>query len=44
MEVDGQLHAPAALTPGKKSLVTIVSEASWFKSEMGLGKDHQNEI
>jgi hypothetical protein len=29
MEVSGQFHAPAALPPGKKPLVSIVKEAGW---------------
>jgi hypothetical protein len=29
MEVSGQLHAPAALSPGKESLVPIIWEARW---------------
>jgi hypothetical protein len=29
MEVSGQLHAPAALPPGKETLVHIVQEAEW---------------
>jgi len=29
MEVSGQLHAPAALSPGKEPLVSIVQEAGW---------------
>jgi hypothetical protein len=29
MEVSGQLHAPAALPPGKKPLVPIGQEAGW---------------
>jgi hypothetical protein len=29
MEVSGQLHAPAALPPGKNSLVPIGQEAGW---------------
>jgi hypothetical protein len=29
MEVSGQLHAPAALSPGKEPLVPIVQEAGW---------------
>jgi hypothetical protein len=29
MEVSGQLHAPAALPPGKEPLVSIGYEAGW---------------
>jgi hypothetical protein len=29
MEVSGQLHAPAALLPGKEPLVSIRQEAGW---------------
>jgi len=29
MEVNGQLHAPAALPPGKEPLVPIEEEAGW---------------
>jgi hypothetical protein len=29
MEVSGQLHVPAALSPGKQSLVPIAEEAGW---------------
>jgi hypothetical protein len=29
MEVSGQLHAPAALPPGKEPLVSIGQEAGW---------------
>jgi hypothetical protein len=29
MEVSGQLHAPAALPPGKEPLVTTRQEAGW---------------
>jgi len=29
MEVSGQLHAPAALPPGKEPLVPIGYEAGW---------------
>jgi hypothetical protein len=29
MEVSGQLHAPAALPPGKEPLVTIGYDAGW---------------
>jgi hypothetical protein len=29
MEVSGQLHAPAALPPGKELLVPIGKEAGW---------------
>jgi hypothetical protein len=29
MEVNGQLHAPAALPPGKEALVPIGQEAGW---------------
>jgi hypothetical protein len=29
MEVNGQLHAPSALLPGKEPLVSIGQEAGW---------------
>jgi len=29
MEVSGQLHAPAALPPGKEPLVPVEYEAGW---------------
>jgi hypothetical protein len=29
MEVSGQLHAPAALSPGKQFAAPIVKEAGW---------------
>jgi hypothetical protein len=29
MEVSGQLHAPAALPPGKEPLISIGWEAEW---------------
>jgi hypothetical protein len=29
MEVSGQLHVLAALTPGKEALISIGSEAGW---------------
>jgi hypothetical protein len=29
MEVSGQIHAPAALPPGKEPLVTTGKEAGW---------------
>jgi hypothetical protein len=41
MEMSGQLHAPAALTPGKEYLVAIVQEAGWAPEQFlkrGLGE------
>jgi hypothetical protein len=34
MEVNGQLHAPAALHPGKQPLVTTELEAGWAPEQV----------
>jgi hypothetical protein len=41
MEVSGQLHAPAALPPGKKPPVPTEQEAGWPQGRAGrCGKIH----
>jgi len=42
MEVSGQLHAPAALTPGKETLVPIGYETGWVPSRSGRGGEDKN--
>jgi hypothetical protein len=42
MEVNGQLHAPAALPPGKEPLVPIGYEAEWSQSRSGRGGEEKN--
>jgi len=37
MEASGQLHAPAALPPGKESVALIRCEAWWAQSRSGRG-------
>jgi hypothetical protein len=37
MEVSGQLHAPAALPPGKEPLVPIEQEARWVPETLLCG-------
>jgi hypothetical protein len=37
MEVSGQLHAPAALPPGKETLVPIGQEAGWAPNNNHYG-------
>jgi hypothetical protein len=41
MEVSGQLHAPAALSPGKESLVPIGQEAGGPQSRSGQGGEEK---
>jgi hypothetical protein len=42
MGVSGQLHAPAALPPGKEPLVPIGYEAGWAQSQSGRGGEEKN--
>jgi hypothetical protein len=42
MEVSGQLHAPAALLPGKQPLVPIRKEAGWAPEPSGHGGEEKN--
>jgi hypothetical protein len=42
MEVSGQLHAPAALPPGKKPLVSIGWEAGWAPEPLSLSIGDKN--
>jgi hypothetical protein len=42
MEVSGQLHAPAALPPGKEPFVPIGYEAGWPQSLSGRGDEEKN--
>jgi hypothetical protein len=42
MEVSGQLHAPAALPPGKEPLVPTVQEAGWAQSRPQHGGEEKN--
>jgi hypothetical protein len=46
MEVSGQLHAPAALPPGKEPLVPIGYEAGWAPEPvwMRLRKKNSNPL
>jgi hypothetical protein len=37
MEVNGQLHAPATLLPGKEPLVSIGNEAGWAPESVWTG-------
>jgi hypothetical protein len=41
MEVSGQLHALAALSPGKELLVPIGYEAGWAQSRSGRGGEEK---
>jgi hypothetical protein len=42
MEVNGQLHAPAALFPGKKRLVPTGQEAGWAPDRSGRDGEEKN--
>jgi hypothetical protein len=42
MEVSGQLHALAALPPGKEPLLPIGWEAGWAQSRSGRGGEGKN--
>jgi hypothetical protein len=42
MELSGQLHAPAALPPGKELLVPIGWEAGWVPERSGRGGEEKN--
>jgi hypothetical protein len=42
MEVSGQLHAPAALPPGKKPVVPIESRLGGPQSRSGRGGEEKN--
>jgi cell shape-determining protein MreC len=42
MEVSGQLHAPAALTPGKQLPVPIAQENDWAQSISELYREEKN--
>jgi hypothetical protein len=42
MEVSCQLHAPAALPPGKEPIVHIGQEAGWALSRSGRGGEEKN--
>jgi hypothetical protein len=42
MEVSGQLHSPAALSPGKEPLVPTGWEAGWAQSLSGHGGEEKN--
>jgi hypothetical protein len=36
MEMSGQLHSPAALSPGKEPLVPIGEEAGWARAGLDV--------
>jgi hypothetical protein len=42
MEVSGQLHAPAALPPGKQPLEPIGKESGWAPERYGHGGEEKN--
>jgi hypothetical protein len=42
MEVSGQLHALAALSPGKETLVSIEWEDGGLQSRSGRGGEEKN--
>jgi hypothetical protein len=42
MEVSGQFHAPAALPPGRETLVPIGEEAGWDPEPSGRGSEKNN--
>jgi hypothetical protein len=42
MEVSGQLHAPAALPPGKEAMVPTGQEAGWAPEPSGRGGKEKN--
>jgi hypothetical protein len=42
MEVNGQLHAPAALPPGKEPLVHIGYKARWTQIRSGGSGEEKN--
>jgi hypothetical protein len=42
MEVSGQLHAPAALLPGKEPLVSFDRRLGWPQSHSGGGGEEKN--
>jgi hypothetical protein len=44
MEVSGQVHAPAALAPGKESSVEIEKEALWVQSHSERGDDEKLSV
>jgi hypothetical protein len=41
-EVNVELHASAALPPGKDFMVLIVQEAGWTRGRSGLGEEERN--
>jgi hypothetical protein len=43
MEVSGQLHAPAALPPGKEPLAFIGEEAGWAPEPFWIHGENQTE-
>jgi hypothetical protein len=44
MEVSGQLHVPAALLPGKESLVPIGQEAGWSSGYERGGEEKNSQL
>jgi hypothetical protein len=42
MEISGQIHAPAALFPGKETLVLIGYDIFGFRSRSGHGGEEKN--
>jgi hypothetical protein len=44
MEVSGQLHVPAALSPGKGPLVPIGQEAEWAAGHLDEVAKRKNTI
>jgi hypothetical protein len=42
MEVNDQLHAPAALPPGKQTLIPTGYEAGWAQSRYGRYEAEKN--